>query len=194
MSALEKAQIFDPSSPKKKFSVQFNPNTLEYYAGKRRLMYKGVREQSGQGTEREPHLQASPVEDEYGSTLSVRLFYHTYTGPDSFTDVRTDINRIRAFLPPAMTNSDSSSPKITFAWGTLTHTGTLDSFQVSYQMFAHDGTPVQAEVSISIRGEDPDVTSASNNEALGSEAEASSSQEEDDDESSLEDLSWLFEE
>jgi len=72
----------------------------------------------------------------------------------------------------------------------MTHTGTLESFHVAYQMFAHDGTPVQAEVSISIRGEDPDVTSASNDRALGKAAETAESQEDGD--LLLSGLSWLF--
>ena len=33
MIVYQKARIFDPSAPKSGFSVQFNPNTLEYSAG-----------------------------------------------------------------------------------------------------------------------------------------------------------------
>lgn len=124
--------------------------------------------------------------EERGASLSVRLFFHTYDSPSSFTDVRADIGPIRAFLSAPSGQGGASTPKMTFAWGTLTHTGTLESFHVSYQMFAHDGTPVQAEVSISIRGEDPDVTAESANRAAESESEG------EDDSSLWDDISWLF--
>lgn len=184
MPALEKARLFDPAAPKAGFLVQFNPNTLAYSAGLAPQAYKGASAQEGQGFPGEGELQRSPLADRQGASLSVKLFYHTYAGPGSFTDVRTDINRIRAFLPPLSENAEVSSPKITFAWGTITHTGTLEAFSVSYQMFAHDGTPVQAEVSITIRGEDPDVRSASANQALGG------GQRQDG--GPADDFSWLF--
>lgn len=167
MADLEKAFLCDPDSPDRKYYVQFNPNTLEYSAGRSRDTYKGVSAPDGQGQAREPQMQSSPISEAEGSLLSVRLFYHTYTGPENFSDVRAKIYNIRAFLPSGRGNSDVSSPRIQFAWGTLTYVGTLESFRVSYQMFAHDGTPVQAEVSISIRGEDLDVSAQSNNRAGG---------------------------
>lgn len=190
MAALEKARIIDPATSEDVCHVQFNPNTLEYSAVLGRQTQKGVFSQNGSGTRQEPQPQQSPLAEEGGASLSVKLFYHTYTGLDDFTDVRTDINLIRRFLPAPSGEGKTSSPRITFAWGTMTHTGTLESFQVSYQMFAHDGTPVQAEVSISIRGEDPDATAESNNQALGAKSQREPEQE---DVSSLSDVSWLFE-
>lgn len=191
MSALEKARIFDPAASGEVFHVQFNPNTLEYSAAAGQAAQKGVLERNGSGTQQVPQTQQSPIAAGRGASLSVKLFYHTYAGPDDFTDVRIDVNHIRAFLPAPSAQGKSSSPKITFAWGTMTHTGTLESFHVSYQMFAHDGTPVQAEVSISIRGEDPDVTAESNNQAMAAESEGESMEPEDD--FDLDDISWLFE-
>ncbi len=161
MAVLEKARIFDPDAPKSGFYVQFNPNTLEYSAGMSRQAYKGAADRTGQDGGGVPDLQSAPLAEPQGAALSVKLFYHTYAGPSHFTDVRADIHRIRAFLPRAAENARAKSPRITFAWGPLAHTGTLESFSVSYQMFAHDGTPVQAEVSITICGEDPDVCAAS---------------------------------
>ena len=115
----------------------------------------------------------------------------------TYSDVRPTINRIRAFLPAAAesaatgnTAPKSSKPKISFAWGTMTHTGTLESFQATYQMFAFDGTPVQAEVSITIRGEDPDVSASINNQALGDISGTDFLQQ--DDALYLSGLSWLF--
>ena len=190
MASLEKARIFDADTHDDVLYVQFNPNTLEYSAGMGGQALKGVAAQSGSGAWQEQQSQQSPVAAARGASLSVKLFYHTYSGPDSFTDVRGEINRIRAYLPAPSAGGKSSSPRITFAWGTLTLTGTLESFHVSYQMFAHDGTPVQAEVSISIRGEDPDVAAESANQALGAKSEDVPAQEAD---SAWGDISWMFE-
>ena len=163
MIVYQKARIFDPSAPKSGFSVQFNPNTLNRPQGAR---------------------------------LSVRLFFHSYINELTYSDVRPAINRIRAFLPVTTggkdtdTNLKSSKPQISFAWGTMTHTGTLESFQVTYQMFAFDGTPVQAEVAITIRGEDPDVSAALNNQMLSVGEDTDFLQQ--DDAFYLSSLSWLF--
>ncbi len=134
--------------------------------------------------------------NEWGSTLSVSLFFHSYINDNNFSDVRTNINRIRAFLP-AITNSPgtgsgtkAASPRITFAWGTMIYTGTLESFHVTYQMFAFDGTPVQAEATITIRGEDQEVSANSNNQALSAVQNTDFSQPDETLFSSG--VSWLF--
>lgn len=193
MIVYQKARIFDPDSPTNGLYVQFNPNTLEYSAGMGRGGQKGVQSDDDANSSTEVQIQNSPLLRERGALLSVRLFFHSYMNDQVFDDVRPNVNRIRAFLPPII-NKDSkpamaTSPRITFAWGTMTHTGTLESFQVTYQMFAFDGTPVQAEVSISIRGEDPDVSAASNNQAL---LKTDFSKEDPLFLSDLSSLSWLF--
>jgi len=189
VSALEKARIFDPDAPKSGFYVQFNPNTLEYAAGLSGQACKGAADRAGQEGAGVPDLQSAPLAEPQGAVLSVRLFYHTYTSPSSFTDVRADISRIRAFLPRTTEKARAKSPRVTFAWGTMTHTGTMESFSVSYQMFAHDGTPVQAEASITIRGEDPDVCSASADQSPGNPLESNPQQ----DGGHVSDVpSWLF--
>lgn len=191
MASLEKARIFDTDTLDDILYVQFNPNTLEYSAGTSGQALKGVAGQDGSGALQEPHSQQSPIAVSRGASLSVKLFYHTYTSQDSFTDVRGEINRIRAYLPAPSAKGTSSSPRITFAWGTFALTGTLESFHVSFQMFAHDGTPVQAEVSISIRGEDPDVTAESTNQMLCAKSEELTAREAA---AAGEDIFWLFEE
>ena len=193
MADLEKAFICDPDTPAKKYYVQFNPNTLEYSAGRSEDSYKGVTAQDGQGSAREPQKQSPPVSGPDGSMLSVKLFYHTYTSRDSFTDVRSKIHNIRAFLPSNKGSSSASSPRIQFAWGPLTFVGTLESFRVSYQMFAHDGTPVQAEVSITIRGEDLDVSAESNDQAQDDDEEGFQLEPADED-PPPDDIIWLFQE
>lgn len=198
MIVYQKARIFDPDSPTKGFYVQFNPNTLEYSAGKDWRTQKNVVNPGTSGTPQaqEPEQQAPPLGDELGSTLSVRLFFHSYINDTSFSDVRPTINRIRAFLP-VMSNgrntgssAKASSPRITFAWGTTIYTGTLEFFHAAYQMFAFDGTPVQAEVSITIRGEDQEVSASSSNQASGTVPDTDFLQQ--DDALLLSGVSWLF--
>ena len=193
MADLEKAFICDPDTPSKKFYVQFNPNTLEYSTGQSKNSYKGVAAQDGQGSAQEPQKQSPPIPEPDGSLLSVKLFYHTYTSRDSFTDVRSKIYNIRAFLPPAKGNDSASSPRIQFAWGPLIFIGTLESFHASYQMFAHDGTPVQAEVSIVIRGEDPDVNAESDDQAQDDDEEGFKLEPADEDHPP-DDIIWMFQE
>ena len=196
MIVYQKARIFDPASPTNGFYVQFNPNALEYYASIRPETQKNVQDQNGRGGIHTPNLQQSPIAAERGSSLSTRLFFHSYINDLIFHDVRLDVNRVRAFLPTASGSSTSNpsvkanSPRITFAWGTMIYTGTLESFQATYQMFAFDGTPVQAEVAITIRGEDQEVTAGSNNQVLGTELETDFSQQ--DDTLFFSNLSWLF--
>ncbi len=189
MIIYQKARIFDPDWPTNRFYVQFNPNTLEYSAGVSEKSDKHVAGSGGPGTQRELESQGPLLANERGARLSVRLFFHSYNNDQDFSDVRPGINRIRAFLP-AVSGSETTSRKITFAWGTLTHTGTLESFNVTYQMFAFDGTPVQAEVSITIRGEDPDVSAAFGNEALPNVSGVILTQQ--NDVPSRPDLLWLF--
>lgn len=198
MTVYQKARIFNPDSPTKGFYVQFNPNTLEYFAGKDWRTYKSVVTSTGAGKPQapEPEQQNPPLGNEWGSTLSVSLFFHSYINDTIFSDVRPNINRIRSFLPvipdgqKTGSNTKTTSPRMTFAWGTMIYTGTLESFHATYQMFAFDGTPVQAEVAITIRGEDQEVTANSNNQVLSAVSNTAFSQQ--DDTLFLSSVSWLF--
>lgn len=154
MSALKKARIYDPESVDDGFYVQFNPNTLSYSVGAN--LNRQREDQNGgvwQG-----RMQADPTGQTGLATLSATLFFYTYESESSYQDVRIEVNRIRAFLRRGNDGNGVISRRVAFTWGTLTVEGTLESLSVSYQMFAADGTPVQAEVSITILGEDPDVT------------------------------------
>lgn len=199
MIVYQKARIFDPALPTGGFYVQFNPNTLEYSSGRERKTQKnlGKTGMDKKLSDSDYDHQLPPVGYEWGSTLSVRLFFHSYVNDTIFSDVRPNINRIRAFLPaqqPTSENTDfknrPANPKITFAWGTIIYTGTLESFHATYQMFAFDGTPVQAEVSITIRGEDQEVKATSVNQILSAVTDTDLSQQ--DDALFLSSVSWLF--
>lgn len=167
MSTLQKARIYDPDHSENGFYVQFNPNALSYSVGANGSTASVNTSQNA--TVQNPPKQGDPTGVTGLATLSTTLFFHTYRNEVSYTDVRQDVHRIRAFLRRSNDGNGVISQKIAFSWGTLTVVGTLESISVSYQMFAADGTPVQAEVTISIQGEDPDVKAESINRAAGLE-------------------------
>lgn len=152
MSALKKARIYDPENVNDGFYVQFNPHTLQYAVGTNSRGKK-----SGGNGEQHTQVQGDPTGCTGLASLSATLFFHTYQNEAGYTDVRKEVNRLRAFLRRRDDREGVISRGIAFAWGTLTVIGTLESISVSYQMFAADGTPVQAEVTVTILGEDPDV-------------------------------------
>lgn len=190
MSTLQKARIYDPDDAENGFYVQFNPNALSYSVGTNRSTSV---EKTGQNTlaSNQPK-QGDPTGVTGLATLSVTLFFHTYRNEATYTDVRQDVHRIRAFLRRSNDGNGVISRKIAFSWGTMTVEGTLESISVSYQMFAADGTPVQAEVSISIQGEDPDVKADGINRAAKIEIQKNAVAAWREQKKVPELLAWLF--
>lgn len=184
MSILRKARIIDTQKKIPEFSVQFNPNSLEYSIGEERHSNKKVKdERTGSDL-----LQSDATKRANSGRLSVKLFFHTYTNDLVYTDVNEEIAHLRRFYQYTSSSEKSNNPVIVFAWGTFAMEGIITSFKVNYHMFAPDGTPVQAEVSITIKGDDrianSSVLAAQDQGALGSAA--------GQDSQLLNDLSWLF--
>ncbi len=178
MAALEKAIFFDPNEPSSCcFYVQFNPNSLEYSYGKKH--YKKGAKKSGQKGD-----QQSPLDTQEQAQLSMSLFFNTYDSEISYTDVRNKLLPLRAFLCKTEDKETVNGKTVMFAWGTLAFRGIMDSFSVTYQMFAADGTPVRAEVRVSISGEDAEVSASSPAKKTVDTAGNTGD----------EDMKWLFEE
>lgn len=173
MNGLTKARIYDPEKYTDGFSVQFNPNTLRYSVGSNLERSKKARERMKKGRGTTFQAQGDPTDQTGLSLLSATLFFHTYESDTSYSDVRQSVNKLRAFLRRSGDNKCVVSRRIAFAWGTLTMVGTLENLDVTYEMFAADGTPVQAEVSISILGEDPDVTAAGSDNTVADKLQKS---------------------
>lgn len=152
---MRKARISDPDGRIAPFEVQFNPNSLEYSVSSNWNNEKGTAQKTASGSRGPFEQQSDPTASTHHSTLSVRLFYHTYKSETSFTDVRDEIEKLRVFVRTSG-NTGTNDLRIRFAWGTFSFEGVLDNFAVTYQMFAADGTPVQAEAAVTIAGEDPD--------------------------------------
>lgn len=190
MSTLQKARIYDPDDTENGFYVQFNPNALRYSAGTNRSTSS---EETGQNTSAATApKQGDPTGVTGLATLSVTLFFHTYRNEATYTDVRQDVHRIRAFLRRSNDGNGVISGRIAFSWGTMTIVGTLESISVSYQMFAADGTPVQAEVSITIQGEDPDIKATEINHAAEVKIKKNAVSGWRDQKKVPEKLAWLF--
>lgn len=145
------------------FSVQFNPNSLEYVVYPNEKSMKGTVSEKGDTSSDTVHLHCDPTGRTGKAMLSVRLFYHTYYNSSTYSDVRDEIKRLRRAVRTSGNNT-TDTITIKFSWGSLIHSGVVDSFSVSYQMFASDGTPVQAEVSFSIYGNDAEWTIAKANQ------------------------------
>jgi len=175
MASLEKARFYDPDVTANTVYVQFNPNTLEYGYGRNRHKKNGNKKNEKGG-------QQSPLGAWEQASLSMRLFFNTYQSETSFTDVRDKILPLRNFLCRTSDKETAKGSSVVFAWGALAFQGTMDSFSVTYQMFAANGTPVQAEVSLSISGEDAQAAQDTSKKSGDGGAEEA------------EDLSWLFEE
>jgi len=153
--ALEKALFFDPDEkPFRMICVQFNPESLEYSYGKK----NPSRQKKGKSQWGQRHQQQSPLDPWNSSTLSMRLFFNGYTNESTYVDVREMIKDLRMFLCKTEKEQEVNNRRIQFAWGTFAFEGYLDALQVTYQMFGADGTPVRAEASVTISGEESDIT------------------------------------
>lgn len=152
------------------FSVQFNPNSLEYVVYPNEKSMKATVSKQGDSPSDTVHLHCDATGRTGKAMLSVQLFYHTYYSSSTYSDVRNEIKRLRKAVRTAE-NDTTETVKITFSWGSLIHSGVVDSFSVSYQMFASDGTPVQAAVSFSIYGDDAEWTIAKANQMIAVKAE-----------------------
>ncbi|MCM1213096.1 MAG: hypothetical protein NC331_08470 [Lachnospiraceae bacterium] len=104
------------------------------------------------------------------TTLSATLFFNTLNDlyQTSYEDVRDDIRKLYPYTNTtekyAKTVATSKykvtrkqtkvhqAQQIYFFWGTIAVAGTLTRMSVNYTMFAPDGKPVRAQVSISIEG------------------------------------------
>ncbi len=180
--ALEKAMFYDPDDPSaSSVFVQFNPNSLSY-SYEKKTCTEGAEKDGQAGS------QQSPLAAREQARLSMRLFFNTYVSETSHSDVRGEIKPLRAFLCKTEDKETANGKTVVFAWGTLAYTGVMDSFSVTYQMFAADGTPVQAEVSLSITGEDEEIGQSSADQGGGG-GDDQTEQFED-----VVDCSWLFEE
>lgn len=159
-----------------RFYVPFNPAEISIEEAIGAVDVSGVdgrekqrrmRQGSGVGIQR--HVRSSSSRQNSGmTTLSVTLFFNTLNDlyQDSYGDVREEIRRLypytntteriekqagASFGSKSETNANKAL-QLYFFWGSIAVAGTLTRMSVTYTMFAPDGTPVRARVSITIQG------------------------------------------
>jgi hypothetical protein len=119
--------------------VQFNPATLKL------TLANQVDQQHTQGQQRRQFLGAS------STTLAFDLVFDTAeegttTAPVS---VRGRTAMVERFLLP--TQDKPSPPKVRFQWNELRLDGVIEGLSIDFELFASDGTPLRAKMSVTIK-------------------------------------------
>ena len=127
--------------------VQFNPSSL-------RLQYSNQSEGGrSAGRQARQHTGNGSV------TLTVELVFDT--ADEGSTAVPRSVlertRQIEAFITPqAQSGRNQAPPRLRFHWGDVIVDGVLDTLSVDIDHFAHNGTPLRAKASLSIKGQDPE--------------------------------------
>lgn len=130
-----------PEAPDKgKFSVLFNPE--EYTLNK----------ENNFAVQSIPGMSAPLVQYVAGNirTLEMELFFDTY---DTKDPVKKDVRKLTNQVADLMKiNPELHAPPILkVSWGTLDFTCVLTRVSQKFQMFADDGTPVRARLTVSFQ-------------------------------------------
>jgi hypothetical protein len=119
--------------------VQFNPATLKL------TLANQVDQQHTQGQQRRQFLGAS------STTLAFDLVFDTAeegttTAPVS---VRGRTAMVERFLLP--TQDRPSPPRVRFEWNELRLDGVIEGLSIDFELFASDGTPLRAKMSVTMK-------------------------------------------
>lgn len=145
--SLQKAVIASKDKPSKTLTVQYNPTNFQFT--------KPV-----QWKEHDDQGEVSKLEFQKNSpaTMSCELTFDT-TADGS--DVRsTYVDLLLSFTNPEIDQSGEGEGselakkrphKVTFTWGTFYMLGVFESVDVAYTMFATDGNPLRAKVSLKMK-------------------------------------------
>lgn len=146
----------------KRFYVQFNPTELSIQEAigttgedENELTQKLKSLLNGNKVGIQQPLKASGEWKKKGElTLSVSLFFNTLEklNQDSYEDVRRYVGQLYPYTNKTLDKSGNVE-QIYFFWGSIAVAGILTGMSVNYTVFAPDGKPVRAQVSISIRGD-----------------------------------------
>lgn len=153
MPELSKATLLEidndnqPKRGKQPVPVQFNPSSL-------RLQFANESEGG-----RQSGRQARQYTGSGSTTLTADLVFDTAdegtTGVPRSVLERT--KEVEYFMTPQGAGGrNQAPPRLRFQWGNLIVDGVLDSLSVDLDHFAHDGTPLRAKASLSLKGQHPD--------------------------------------
>jgi len=179
MAALEKAKLQEVSADANEttigdpVSVQFNPTSL-----KLKLTNK-VEGGRARARQRRQHS---------GSGSTVLTMELVFDSADDGTDaapvsVRTKTAIVEKYVVP-LTDGSETPPRLRFEWNDLVVSGIVESLDIDFDLFAADGTPLRAKVSLSIKEQEAKYqfleagagNRNSSNTNLASEGNPSSSQ------------------
>jgi hypothetical protein len=131
-----KVELSGPAVP-----VQFNPASMK-------LTRRNNIDRGGVTTGTQPRQNPSPE----AASLSFDLDFDT--AEQGTTGVRVDVRDwtavVRQFVEPPPDRPADPPPAVRFAWGTLVFDGIIKEVTESLDLFAPDGTPVRAKVSVRI--------------------------------------------
>lgn len=159
-----------PRAGRAAVAVQFNPSSL-------RLQYSNQSEGGrSAGRQARQHTGNGSV------TLTVELIFDT--ADEGSTAVPRSVlertRQIEAFITPqAQSGRNQAPPRLRFHWGDVIVDGVLETLSVDIDHFAHNGTPLRAKASLSIKGQDAERdanrSGAGANTAVGAAAGAAAS-------------------
>ncbi len=144
MPELAKATLQEIRTDKKvdPIQVQLNPTSLR--------MQMSNQTEGG----RQRGRQARQYIGTSSTTLSFELMFDT---ADEGTSVLDRTSKVEYFIKPkAQTGRNQAPPRVRFQWGQITIEGVVESLNVDLNHFAHDGTPLRAKVSLSIKAQNPE--------------------------------------
>jgi nucleoid-associated protein YgaU len=147
---MAKAFLCERSNPLKRVAFHFNPSTLSFTKTAR---YGRTPNQSG---ETDPPVQYQGTD---ATALKLQLLLDAVEDQPTGS-VQSEVEKLLAWtsLPDGITKGKATSPpELQFTWGALkinnahTFVGHLESVEVTYEMFARDGRPLRAQVSLSLK-------------------------------------------
>lgn len=150
MSILQKALLQEVSADRQESTigtpvpVQFNPTSLKL---KLSNQTEGGRSRARQ---RRQHSGAS------STVLTLELVFDS--ADEGTTDVPVSVREktaiVEKYVVPKRGGSETP-PKLRFEWNELIITGIVESVDIDFDLFASDGTPLRAKVSLSIKEQEP---------------------------------------
>ena len=136
----------DPQTDGDPIPVQFNPSTLHFTLASAT---------DGSGT---PAREA--VQSLGSGNLTLTLDLHFDSADEGTTEepsnVRDKTAQVAQFMLPTRGSSDPP-PRVRFHWGDFILDGVMGSYTEDIDLFSPQGVPLRAKVSISIRGQNPDL-------------------------------------
>jgi hypothetical protein len=152
MSSLEKAKLIEITAdekatevPNTSIDVQFNPQSLKL------TFQNALGKEITKGTKDRQYLGPT------SATLAFDLQFDTSDEgtTDAPVSVRTRTSAIERFLQPKGEGKQKQRPpKARFVWHDLLFDGIIESLTLDIDLFASNGTPLRAKMSVSIKEQD----------------------------------------